>query len=103
MIANFAVFTVNRQWHNLFSVESTWTIILILLGLVLGIVVAYIYKDAVYDMVLIWAYSGILIKHMSANGFNRQYPMIIVAVIGSLALLILLLLYILLINKKDTD
>ena len=100
MIANFAVFAVSRQWHNLFFVESTWTILLILFGLILGIVVAYRYKDAVYGMVLIWAYSGILIKHMSVNAFNHQYPMIIVTVIGSLALLILLVLYILLTNKK---
>ncbi len=103
MIANFAVLAVSRQWHNLFFVESTWTIILILFGLILGTVVAYRYKDAVYGMVLIWAYSGILIKHMSASAFNRQYPMIIFTVIGSLALLILLVFYILLINKKDTD
>lgn len=104
MIANFAVLAVSRQWHNLFFVESTWTIILILFGLVLGSFVAYRYKDAVYGMVLVWAYSGILIKHMSENGFNRQYPMIIFTVIGSLALLILLVLYILQTNKNnDTD
>ena len=101
MIANFAVFAVSRQWHNLFFVESTWTIMLILFGLVLGICVAYRYKDAVYGMVLIWAYSGILIKHMSVNAFNHQYPMIIVTVIGSLVLLILLVFYILLTNKNN--
>ncbi|MHC1718694.1 MAG: tryptophan-rich sensory protein [Acidaminococcaceae bacterium] len=100
MIANFAVLAVSRQWHNLFFAESTWTIMLILFGLILGAFIAYRYKDAVYGAVLIWAYSGILIKHMSVNEFNRQYPMIIVTLIGSLALLILPVLYILLTNKK---
>ena len=103
MIANFAVLAVSKHWYNFVFAESTWTIMLILFGLVLGFFVAYRYKDAVYGAVLIWAYSGILIKHMSANDFNRQYPLIIVTVIGSLALLILLVFYILLINKKDTD
>jgi len=102
MIANFAVLAVSRQWHNFVFVQSTWTILLILLGLVFGAFIVYRYKDAVYGMVLIWAYSGILIRHISANDFNRQYPVIIVTLIGSLVLFISLVCYVLLTSKKNS-
>jgi hypothetical protein len=37
--------------------------------------------------VLVWAYSWILFKHVSAGGFDGQYPSIIATVIVCLALL----------------
>ncbi len=99
MIANFAVLAVSRQWNFFVVAEGNWTIFLLLLGLAFASFIVYNYKDAVYGMVIIWAYSGILIKHISANDFNRQYPLIIVTVIGSLVLLILLVFYILITNR----
>lgn len=102
LIANFVVVAVSKQWYFFAAAEINWTIILLLLGLAFALLVVYRYKDAVYGMVIVWAYSGILIKHMSVNEFNRQYPLIIVTVIGSLVLLILLVFYVL-ISKGETN
>jgi hypothetical protein len=44
-------------------------------------------KNIAYGLVLIWAYLGILLKHLSAGGFGGQYPSVIVTVIACLALL----------------
>ena len=100
LIANFVVAAISGQWDFFIAAESNWTIFLILLGLTFATFVVYRYKDAIYGMVIIWAYSGILIKHMSVNEFNRQYPLIIVTVIGSLVFLILLVFYILVSNRE---
>jgi len=43
-------------------------------------------KNIFYALVLIWAYLGILIKHVSANGFGGQYTSVIVTVLVSMAL-----------------
>jgi hypothetical protein len=43
-------------------------------------------KNIAYGMVFIWAYAWILFRHVSASGFDGQYPSVIVTVIGCLAL-----------------
>ncbi|MGL5207422.1 MAG: tryptophan-rich sensory protein [Acidaminococcaceae bacterium] len=104
LIANFVVVAVSRQWEFFVAAESNWTILLLLLGLGFASFVIYTYKDAAYCTVIIWAYSGILIKHISADGFNSRYPLIIDTVIGSLVLLSLLFFYILKTKRKiDSD
>jgi hypothetical protein len=42
-------------------------------------------RNIAYGMVLVWAYSWILFKHVSAGGFDGQYQSIIVAAIVCLA------------------
>jgi hypothetical protein len=43
-------------------------------------------KDIAYGLVFIWAYFGILMKHISAGEFNGQYPVVIVTVAVSMVL-----------------
>jgi len=45
-------------------------------------------KNIAYGLVLVWAYLWILFKHLSAGGFNIQYPSVIITAIVCLALLI---------------
>jgi hypothetical protein len=46
-------------------------------------------KNIAYGLVLVWAYSWILFKHLSINGFDGQHPSIIVTTIICLVLFIL--------------
>ena len=66
--------------------EVVWTVIILLVGLVIGVVTTLKYRDVPYGLVIVWAYIGILIKHLLAqpDGFNSQYPAVIVTVIISL-------------------
>jgi drug/metabolite transporter (DMT)-like permease len=48
-------------------------------------------KDKAYLITLIWAYTGILIKHTPKEGFASQYMMVIVATCLALAVFVVCL------------
>jgi len=55
----------------------TWTAIVLAVGVLIALSWAFRRRDAVYLLTLIWAYTGILIKHTSREGFNGKYPLIL--------------------------
>jgi hypothetical protein len=83
-IANFTVFLVSIEWNEFGIADYVWTSIILLIGPLIGVLRMYKDKNIAYGLVLAWAYLGILIKHISAGGFNRQYHGIIVTVIACL-------------------
>jgi len=46
------------------------------------------YKSKEYGLVILWAYSGIAIKHFSETGFNGEYISVIITVFISLLVLL---------------
>lgn len=85
-IANITVFLVSVGWGGFGISDFVWTSIILLVGAVIGILRMRKDNNIAYGMVLIWAYSWILFKHLSAGGFDGQYPSIIAAVILCLVL-----------------
>jgi hypothetical protein len=83
-IANVTVFLVSVGWNGFGIAESVWTIIVLLAGLLIGILRMNKDKNIAYGLVLIWAYLGILLKHVSADGFAGQYTGVIATVVISL-------------------
>lgn len=100
VIANLAALAESMEWNNFGLEETTWTIALILAGEIIGIALALRYSDVVYGLAIIWAYSGILVKHISESGFSGQYPYIIIVTASCIALLILTLAYIFFCKKR---
>lgn len=100
VIANLAALAESMKWNNFGLEETTWTIALILAGEIIGIALALRYSDVVYGLAIIWAYSGILVKHISESGFSGQYPHIIIVTASCIALLILTLAYIFFCKKR---
>ncbi|MGL4624846.1 MAG: tryptophan-rich sensory protein [Culicoidibacterales bacterium] len=92
-IANIITFLVSIGFTGFGVAESVWMIIIVLVGMLIGGATIFLHRDAAYGLVLIWAYVGIIIKHMSANGFNNAYPEVIWTVSGALVVLSLLVLY----------
>lgn len=88
-IANATTLLVDLKWDGLGLSASLWTIIIVAAGLLIGGATTYLNKDAAYGLVIIWAYAGILIKHLSKDGFNGQYLSVIIVVAISLAVLAL--------------
>jgi hypothetical protein len=78
-IANAAVLLVSLGWDGLGLSEEFWTILVLAVGVLIGVVTTLRLKSAAYGLVLIWAYAGILYKHLSAGGFDGQYPGVIIA------------------------
>ena len=79
-IANFTVFLVSIGWDGLGIADFVWTSIILLAGAMIGIMRMQKDKDIAYALVLVWAYLGILFKHLSARGFGGQYPTVIATV-----------------------
>lgn len=77
-IANVTAFLVSANWNGWGVAEATWTIIILIVGAAIGITRALYDKSVPYLLVFVWAYTGILIKHLSAQGFFASYPGIII-------------------------
>ncbi len=86
-IANVTTLLVSWGWNGFGISETIWTIIILAVGAIIGILTIIRNKDYAYGLVIIWAYIGILIKHISSSGFNSMYPSVIITVIAALALL----------------
>ena len=84
-IANITVFLVSIGWNRFGIADSVWTSIILLVGALIGILRMHKDKNIAYGIVLVWAYSWILFKHLSASGFDGQYPSVIATVIVCLA------------------
>jgi hypothetical protein len=76
-IANITVLLVYLGWNGFGIPESAWTVVVLLVGALIG--VWRILRDCFipYGLVLIWAYVAILFKHLSENGFYGKYPSIV--------------------------
>ena len=76
-IANITVFLVYLKWNGFGIPESYWTVIVLLVGMLIGSWRTLKDRAIPYILVFIWAYGAILFKHLSVSGFNGQYPNII--------------------------
>lgn len=96
-IANATVFLVSLNSNFGKPSDVAWTITILLVGLLIGAVTTFRNRDVPYVLVIVWAYIGILIKHLLAqpNGFNSQYPAVIVTVIASIVVLVVTIIYVL--------
>ncbi len=87
-IANITVFLVSIGWNGFGIADFIWTSIILLVGALIGILRMNKDKNIAYGLVLVWAYLGILLKHVSPDAFNSQYPSIIATVIVCLVIFV---------------
>jgi hypothetical protein len=85
-IANITVFLVGIGWNGFGLADFVWTSIILLVGALIGILRMHKDKNIAYGLVLVWAYSWILFKHLSSSGFDGKYPAVIATVIVCLVL-----------------
>ena len=72
-IANATTLLGSLGWGGFGLSESTWTVIILLVGMLIGVATMLRNRSAAYGLVLIWAYGGIWLKHTSEDGFSGQY------------------------------
>jgi hypothetical protein len=63
-IANVTAALVDAGWGRWGMSEEFWTMAMLFAGTILAIIMAFMRRDIFYGLVIIWAYSGILIKHI---------------------------------------
>jgi len=78
-IANITTWLVSIGWNGWGLSEVSWMVAVLFVGAIIGLVTAYHWRDSAYLMVFVWAYGGILAKHMSSAGFDGNYPVVIVS------------------------
>ena len=79
-IANITTWLVSINWDGAGYSDGTWMVAVLLVGAIIGIATAVRNYDWVYLAVFIWAYAGILLKHLSPDAFNGSYPSTIVTI-----------------------
>ena len=99
-IANATVLLVSLGWKDFILTDTSWTVLVIGLGLVIAIATMLKNRDIAYGLVIVWAYSGILLKHTSPEGLGSQYPVIINTTIVCIVLLLLAEAYLIISKRK---
>ncbi len=88
-VANIVVLLVKLKWDGFGLAPSTWAVIIVLVAAAIGTVTMLRNRDAAYGLVLIWAFSGILLRQISSGGLAGRYPQVITAVVVSLVVFVL--------------
>lgn len=78
-IANITAWLVSLNWDGFGIPDATWTVIVLIIGAIIAVVMGIMKRDPLYMAVFVWAYFGILYKHMSETGFNAEHGEVIVA------------------------
>ncbi len=89
-IANFSAFFVSFNWNGFGLSETFWTVLVLVVAVLLGIIFTIRNKDIFYTLVVVWAFIGILSKRLAVD---VSYPIIIGVVSVGIGLLGLLVLY----------
>lgn len=84
-IAGAVALLVGNGFGGLGLSEPVWTIIILIVGAIIGMLTALKFRDIPYLLVLIWAYGNILNNHLSPAGFAGKYPEVITTLIVLLA------------------
>ena len=99
-IANVTALLVGLGWNGFGLSEPFWAVAIIAVGAVIGVLTTIRFRDPAYALVLVWAYTGILVNHLSSAGFNGAYPQVAVTAAVGIALFLLAILAALLRKKR---
>jgi hypothetical protein len=94
-IANVSVVLLDLNWDGFGLTETVWTIIMLVIGTVLGLLMTYLRSEVFYTLVLIWAFIGI-----TQNGSGDQL-VTIMAWAGAIILTVFLVVARTIIRRKQ--
>lgn len=80
-IANVTTLLVDLEWSHLGISEEIWTVIVLVVGTLIGLTVLQKRGDVAYGLVILWAYFGIISKRMSL-GADFTNMIVLTAVIS---------------------
>ena len=74
-VANASALLVQQGFRGGFLFdEQGWLIAILLVAAAIGTMTALVNSSAGYAVVLVWAFWGILARHLSPEGWDQQYP-----------------------------
>lgn len=85
-IANIAAYLASTNWNGfgLGLSDQIWTVAVVILGAVVGLTGTIINLDLAFGFVFVWAYIGILYRHISVRFYDGKYMMVIMSLILSI-------------------
>ncbi len=99
-IANITIWLVKIGVFHDIKFSIVLTSIILIIGVLITAFVLLKTQLLFYGIVILWAYAGILIRHLSENEFNRSFPLIYSTTIFSLIIVLALVLHVFLYVKK---
>lgn len=87
-IANATVLLVSLGFEGILLSEIHWTIIVLIIGLILGLLVTVQLKDPFYGAVFIWSYIGILLRHIGPS-FGGNYQNIVLVTLITIGVILI--------------
>jgi len=79
-VANVSAMLVQWGWQGEQLWGPTgWTVAVLIVAAAIGTTVALINASPAYALVLVWAYWGILTRHLSPEEWNQEYPGVILS------------------------
>ncbi len=76
-VANITALLTSIKWDRFGIDEQNWAAAMLVVAAIIGSIVIIWNRDIAYGLVLIWAFSGILYKHVDTTKFNWEYPTVI--------------------------
>lgn len=101
-IANATALLVGLGWNGFGVSQQIWTVVVIIVGFVIGTATMLRNNDIAYGLVIVWAYLGILIKHLSTNGFAGRYSEVIISTGVCIVLIIIVQVYLFVSGRKKS-
>ena len=77
MIANVTVYLVKIGFGGFGLSETAWLVIVLALGVLLSAVVLMQMRDILFGLVFLWAYAGILLRHLSEDLIGNMRPFVL--------------------------
>jgi tryptophan-rich sensory protein len=90
-IANITALLVTEGWNRWGISEATWTVLVIIVAIILGVLMLIMRKDIAYTAVIIWSLIGIALKRSDPQ-FIPQPVIVAISWVG-IAILIIISLY----------
>ena len=95
VVSHTVILLVSIGWDGFGIPEPAWIVLLIAMLTAFVIHRGIRNKDFAYYLAVLWAYIGILLRHMENNGFAGHYPVVIVALISGMIAIAVGIIYLL--------
>jgi hypothetical protein len=90
-IANAVTLLKSLSWNGFGIADPVWTAVILTVGAAIAAVTMYRIRSVAYGLAVLWAYAGILNRHLSpaaAGGFAGEHTLVIAFTIAMLAVLL---------------
>lgn len=86
-LANFAAYLSLAGWGGWGITDAVWAVILIVIAALIALFVLFKKQDIVFASVFVWAFIGILVRHIAT--FHSRYGIVMIAAMAAIVILVI--------------